>query len=188
MTQRQHSAAFTANAEVDGGHQAGARVTVQLLDLVTAADLWRRRLEGQEGRGRRGARGARGLQWRHWNGSRWGRLTGRGPLGRVTAFRELVCRRLAVALLEDVQALSQAAERGGRRGFEQQQVLVQAGQRPSGGERVYGVDQVLLLAFSLGHHLGDGQMQSFYSQKNKTISMKHFLNQWQGTICFQETV
>lgn len=147
---------MTANTQVDGGHQARARVTVHRLDFATAAELRRRGLEGQEGRGRRGGRG---LQWRHWNSSRRGRLTRRGPLGRVATLRGVVGRRLAVALglLEDVQALSQAAERGSRRGFKEQQVLVQAGQRPSGGERVYGMDQVLLLAFSLRHHLGDGR-------------------------------
>lgn len=40
---------------------------------------------------------------------------------------------MALGLLEDVQALSQAAECGGRCGFEQQQVLVQTGERASGG-------------------------------------------------------
>lgn len=43
-----HSTTFTANTEVHGGHQAWARVTVQLLDLATSAELWRR-LERQEG-------------------------------------------------------------------------------------------------------------------------------------------
>lgn len=43
-----HSTTFTANTEVHGGHQAGARVTVQLLYLATGAELWRR-LERQEG-------------------------------------------------------------------------------------------------------------------------------------------
>lgn len=43
-----HSTTFTTNTEVHGGHQAGARVTVQLLDLATSAELlWR--LERQEG-------------------------------------------------------------------------------------------------------------------------------------------
>lgn len=60
---------------------------------------------------------------------------------------------MTLGLLEDVQALSQAAECGGRRGFEQQQVLVQTGEGPSGGKRVNGMDQVLLLALCLGHHL-----------------------------------
>ena len=61
---------------------------------------------------------------------------------------------LALALLEDVQTLPQAAEGGRRGGLEQQQVLVQAGQGSLGGQRVDGVDQVLLLALCLGHHLG----------------------------------
>lgn len=58
-----------------------------------------------------------------------------------------------MAMLEDVQALSQTAERGGRRGFEQQQVLVQTGDGAFGGQGVDGLDQVLLLALGLGHHL-----------------------------------
>lgn len=73
-------------------------------------------------------------------------------LGDVGRRRSLA---VALGLLEDVQALSQAAERGGRRGFEQQQVLVQAGEGAPGGQRVDGLDQVLLLALCLGHHLGD---------------------------------
>lgn len=40
---------------------------------------------------------------------------------------------MALALLEDVQALAQAAEGSGRRSFEQQQVLVQTRERASGG-------------------------------------------------------
>lgn len=74
---------------------------------------------------------------------------------------------LAAALspLEDVQALSQAAEGGGRCGFEQEQVLVQAGERAFGGERVNGLNQVLLLAFCLGHHLKRrGTRESNYKQ------------------------
>lgn len=57
-------------------------------------------------------------------------------MSRVIVLRGLGLRwRLVVALglLEDVQALSQAAECGSRRGFEQQQVLVQTGERASGG-------------------------------------------------------
>lgn len=79
----------------------------------------------------------------------------------MTALRGLA-RRLAVALglLQDVEALAQAAERGGRRGLEQQQVLVQTGQRASGGQGVYGMDQVLLLALGLGHHLGNKLMHT----------------------------
>lgn len=68
---------------------------------------------------------------------------------------------MALGLLQDVEALSQAAERGGRRGLEQQQVLVQTGQRASGGQGVYGMDQVLLLALGLGHHLGNKSMHTF---------------------------
>lgn len=61
---------------------------------------------------------------------------------------------MALGLLEDVQAFPQTAEGGSRCGFEQQEVLVQTGQRASGGKGVNGVDQVLLLALCLGHHLG----------------------------------
>lgn len=89
-----------------------------------------------------------------------GRLTRGGSVGSVVALGGVgLGRSLAVALgpLEDVQALPQAAEGGGRRGFEQQQVLVQTGERASGGQRVNGLDQVLLLALCLGHHLGDNR-------------------------------
>lgn len=64
-------------------------------------------------------------------------------MGGVVALGSLGLRRclaVALGLLEDVQALSQAAERGGRRGFEQQQVLVQTGEGASGGQRVNGLD------------------------------------------------
>lgn len=61
---------------------------------------------------------------------------------------------MALGLLEDVQAFPQTAEGGSGCGFEQQEVLVQTGQRASGGKGVNGVDQVLLLALCLGHHLG----------------------------------
>lgn len=57
-------------------------------------------------------------------------------MGGVVALGGLALRcRLAVALglLEDVEALSQAAEGGGRCGFEQQQVLVQTGDGAFGG-------------------------------------------------------
>lgn len=70
--------------------------------------------------------------------------------------------RLALGLLQDVQALSQAAERGGRRGFEQQQVLVETGQGAFGGQRVDGLDKGLLLAFSLGHHLERGHLVQYW--------------------------
>lgn len=60
---------------------------------------------------------------------------------------------VALGLLEDVEALAQAAEGGSRRGFEQQQVLVQAGHGAFGGQRIDGLGQALLLALSLGHHL-----------------------------------
>lgn len=57
-------------------------------------------------------------------------------MGSVVALRGLGLMwwlAVALGLLEDVQALSQAAECGGGRGFEQQQVLVQTGERASGG-------------------------------------------------------
>lgn len=80
--------------------------------------------------------------------------------------------RLALALLEDVQTLPQAAERGRRGGFEQQQVLVQAGHRSLGGQRVDGVDQVLLLALGLGHHLRRGTRRD-YSQGTTMAFFHH---------------
>lgn len=92
-----------------------------------------------------------GLQEQPWNGQR-SRLTRGGSLGRRVAVRGRG-RGLALALLEDVQTFSQAAEGGSGRGFEEQEVLVQTGQRTSGGEGVDGVDQGLLLALCLGHDL-----------------------------------
>lgn len=79
-------------------------------------------------------------------------------------------RRLAVALgvLEDVQTLAQAAERSGRSSFEQQQVLVQAGERAPGGQRVNGLDQVLLLALCLGHHLLGDKTHADRNEKEVT--------------------
>lgn len=99
-----------------------------------------------------------GLQEQPWNGE-WSRLTGGGSLGCRVALRGRG-RGLALALLEDVQTFSQAAEGGSRRGFEEQEVLVQTGQRTSGGEGVDGVDQGLLLALCLGHDLGRRKRQS----------------------------
>ncbi|TNN55074.1 hypothetical protein EYF80_034703 [Liparis tanakae] len=108
--------------------RTGTRATGQL--ALAAGDGRRRRgLERQEGWGRRRARG---LQEQHWNGARGG-LTGGGSMVGVVALGAVGRRRspaAALGLLEDVQALAQAAERGGRRGFEQQQVLVQAGEGP----------------------------------------------------------
>lgn len=43
------------------------------------------------------------------------------------------CLAVVLGLLEDVQALAQAAERGSRRGFEQEEVLVQTGDGAFGG-------------------------------------------------------
>ncbi len=64
-----------------------------------------------------------------------------------------VLGRLAHVVLKDTQAFSQTAECGCRCGFEQEQVLVQGGQRPAAWQRLDGINQVLLLAFCLGHDL-----------------------------------
>lgn len=117
------------------------RVPVRLLGLEEGSG-------GGEGTGERSG----GLQQQPWNGER-SRLTGGGSLGCRVALRGRG-RGLALALLEDVQTFSQAAEGGSGRGFEEEEVLVQTGQRTSGGEGVDGVDQGLLLALCLGHDLG----------------------------------
>lgn len=124
-----------------------SRVPVRLLSLEEGSggvggDRWR----------------SGGLQEQPWNGER-SRLTGGGSLGCRVALRGRG-RGLALALLEDVQTFSQAAEGGSRRGFEEQEVLVQTGQGTSGGEGVNGVDQGLLLALRLGHDLGRRKRQS----------------------------
>lgn len=80
-----------------------------------------------------GGHRSQGLHYQYWNGV-WCRLTGGGSLGCMMALRGLGwCLAVALCLLEDVQALSQATEGSSRCGFEQQQVLVQAGKRASGG-------------------------------------------------------
>lgn len=77
-------------------------------------------------------------------------------MGGVVALGDLGLRwnmAAALSLLEDVQALAQAAQCGSRRSFEQEQVLIQTGERPFGGQGVDGLDKVLLLALCLGHNL-----------------------------------
>lgn len=116
---------------------------------AAGAGLWRRGLHRHGGRW-----GGRALREQKWKGAR-GRLTGGRSLGcRMTLRGRGRCLAVALGLLEDVQAFPQTAEGGSRRGFEQQEVLVQTGQRASGGKGVNGVDQVLLLALCLAHHLG----------------------------------
>lgn len=135
----------------NGHKQALASAIRQDKSLAQAAGagLWRRGLHRQGDRW-----GSRALQEQKGNGAR-GRLTGGGSLGCGVTLRGRG-RSLAVALglLEDVQAFPQTAEGGSGCGFEQQEVLVQTGQGASGGKGVNGVDQVLLLALCLGHHLG----------------------------------
>ena len=63
------------------------------------------------------------------------------------------------ALLEDAQALPQAAEGGGGGGLQQEEVLVQAGEGATGRQGLDGLHQVLLLALGLGHHLEGGRRE-----------------------------
>lgn len=147
MLQKKHKTGQIASLRPSGG----TRVTLRLPThhVVSGAGLWTR---GPHPRGQRDGRRSGRLQEQHWHGER-GRLTGGGSLGRGAALRGRA-RGLALALLEDVQAFSQTAEGGSRRGFEEQQVLVQAGERPPAGQGVDGMHQVLLLALCLGHDLG----------------------------------
>lgn len=57
------------------------------------------------------------------------------------------------ALLEQAQALPEAAEGGSRGSFQEQQVLVQGSEGARPRERLDGVHQGLLLPLHLGHHL-----------------------------------
>lgn len=111
----------------------------------------------------------RGLQQ---SGAR-GALTGGGAV--VTLGRLRRRRSLALGLLQDVEALAEAAEGSGRCGFEQQQVLVQAGQGAFGGKGVDGLDQAFLLDFGLGHHLFDLQQSSRILVLNSPSSGRRFV-------------
>ena len=127
-------------------------------------------LGGDGGQRKWGCR-CRGLQEQSWNGAR-GQLTRLGSEDGVVGLGGLR-EGLALALLQDVQTLPQAAECGCRGGLKQQQVLVQAGQGTLGGQRVDGVDQVLLLALCLGHHLGterEGAHSGWDAGRGITIS------------------
>lgn len=99
----------------------------------------------------------RGRGGQRQEGDARGTLTGGGTAGVVG----LGGLGLAVGLglLQDVQALSQAAQGGGRRGFEEQEVLVQAGKGSSRGEGLDGLDQVLLLTLCLAHHLREDRTE-----------------------------
>lgn len=74
-----------------------------------------------------------------------------------------VLGRLAHIMLKDTQAFSQTAECGCRRGFEQEQVLIQGGQRPAARQGLDGIHQILLLALRLGHDLKSQVNRDFSS-------------------------
>ena len=63
-------------------------------------------------------------------------------------------------LLEQAEALAEAAEGGRRGGFQEQQVLVQGGERARTWQRLNGMHEVLLLSFHLAHHLWGGKTAS----------------------------
>lgn len=60
---------------------------------------------------------------------------------------------LAHVMLKDTQTITQTAQRGCRCGLQEEQILVQGRKRPTTGQGLDGVHQVLLLTFSLGHNL-----------------------------------
>lgn len=157
----------------NGPKQALASAVRQDKSLAQAAGagLWRRGLHTQ-GDGW----GSRALQEQKWKGAH-GRLTGGGSLGcRMALQGRGRCLAVALGLLEDVQAFPQTAEGGSGCGLEQQEVLVQTGQGASGGKGVNGVDQVLLLALCLRHHLGtrNGNVElSLPGSPGSTASLRH---------------
>lgn len=68
---------------------------------------------------------------------------------------------LTYTLLEEREALPEAAEGGGRGSLQQKQVLVQGSEGAGARQGLNGVHEVLLLALHLVHHL-----------ENKDLEMK----------------
>lgn len=61
--------------------------------------------------------------------------------------------RLAYALLQQGEALPEAAEGGGGGGLQEKQVLVQGSEGAGARQRLNRMHEVLLLTFHLVHHL-----------------------------------